>query len=151
MRPALLYLLVALLLSCGPASAGFEPVPNSGFEEIDSGPLTNWASYGPGVAWGDYDQDGDLDVFLTARFDHLGQETALALGFPSMGDIPENDFWNTFNLGVGFCLVVSDDGVNGVLEVCQDKGLKAWSIGRIQEASNSVMHGLLGLPYLNGH
>ena len=90
MRPALVYLLVALLLSCGPASAGFEPVPNSGFEEIDSGPLTNWASYGPGVAWGDYDQDGDLDVFLTARFDHLGQETAIALGFPSMGDIPEN-------------------------------------------------------------
>ena len=91
MRPALVYLLVALLLSCGPASAGFEPVSNSGFEEIDSGPLTNWASYGPGVAWGDYDQDGDLDVFLTARFDHLGQETAIALGFPSMGDIPEND------------------------------------------------------------
>ena len=90
MRPALVYLLVALLLSCGPASAGFEPVSNSGFEEIDSGPLTNWASYGPGVAWGDYDQDGDLDVFLTARFDHLGQETAIALGFPSMGDIPEN-------------------------------------------------------------
>ena len=91
MRPALVYLLVALLLSCGPASAGFEPVSNSGFEEIDSGPLTNWASYGPGVAWGDYDQDGDLDVFLTARFDHLGQETAIALGFPSMGDIPDND------------------------------------------------------------
>ena len=91
MRPALVYLLVALLLSCGPASAGFAPVPTSGFEELDSGPLTNWASYGPGVAWGDYDQDGDLDVFLTARFDHLGQETALALGFPSMGDIPEND------------------------------------------------------------
>tara|TARA_B000000565_G_scaffold79028_1_gene56666 strand:+ start:1744 stop:3666 length:1923 start_codon:yes stop_codon:yes gene_type:complete len=90
MRPALAYLLMALLLSCGPASAGFEPVPTSGFEEIDSGPLTNWASYGPGVAWGDYDQDGDLDVFLTARFDHLGQETAIALGFPSMGDIPEN-------------------------------------------------------------
>ena len=90
MRPALAYLLMALLLSCGPASAGFEPVPTSGFEEIDSGPLTNWASYGPGVAWGDYDQDGDLDVFLTARFDHLGQETAIALGFSSMGDIPEN-------------------------------------------------------------
>ena len=90
MRPALAYLLMALLLSCGPASAGFEPVPTSGFEQINSGPLTNWASYGPGVAWGDYDQDGDLDVFLTARFDHLGQETAIALGFPSMGDIPEN-------------------------------------------------------------
>ena len=90
MRPTPVYLLVALLLSCGPASAGFELVPDSGFEEVDSGPLTNWASYGPGVAWGDYDQDGDLDVFLTARFDHLGQESAIALGFSSMADIPEN-------------------------------------------------------------
>ena len=90
MRPTPVYLLMALLLSCGPASAGFELVPDSGFEEVDSGPLTNWASYGPGVAWGDYDQDGDLDVFLTARFDHLGQETAIALGFSSMADIPEN-------------------------------------------------------------
>ena len=90
MRPALVSLLVALLLSCGPVSAGFEPVTTSGLEEIDSGPLTNWASYGPGVAWGDYDQDGDLDVFLTARFDHLGQETAISLGFANMGQIPAN-------------------------------------------------------------
>ena len=91
MRPVLVSLLVALFLSCGPASAGFEPVTQSGLDEIDSGPLTNWASYGPGVAWGDYDQDGDLDIFLTARFDHLGQETALSLGFASMGQIPAND------------------------------------------------------------
>ena len=90
MRPALVSLLVALLFSCGPVSAGFEPVASSGLEEIDSGPLTNWASYGPGVAWGDYDQDGDLDVFLTARFDHLGQETAISLGFANMGQIPAN-------------------------------------------------------------
>ncbi len=90
MRPALVSLLVALLLSCGPVNAGFEPVASSGLEEIDSGPLTNWASYGPGVAWGDYDQDGDLDVFLTARFDHLGQETAISLGFANMGEIPAN-------------------------------------------------------------
>ena len=90
MRPVVVSLLVVLFLSCGPVSAGFEPVTESGLDEIDSGPLTNWASYGPGVAWGDYDQDGDLDVFLTARFDHLGQETAIALGFDRMGDIPAN-------------------------------------------------------------
>ena len=82
MRPALVYLLVALLLSCGLASAGFEPVPNSGFEEIDSGPLTNWASYGPGVAWGDYDQDGDLDVFLPLGLTTLGKKRRLLSDSP---------------------------------------------------------------------
>ena len=59
----------------------------SGLESIDSGPLTTWASYGPGIAWGDYDGDGDMDIFITARFDHLGQETAVALGYEQVSEV----------------------------------------------------------------
>ena len=90
MRPALACILAGLLMASVPASAGFEQVGDSNLELIDSGPLTYWAAYGPGVAWGDYDQDGDLDVFLTARFDHLGQETAQLLGYGHVSEIPEN-------------------------------------------------------------
>ena len=91
MRPVFACLMAGLLLACMPASAGFEDsTTDSGLDLIDSGPLTIWASYGPGVAWGDYDQDGDLDVFLTARFDHLGQETSELLGYQQISEIPLN-------------------------------------------------------------
>ena len=46
----------------------------SGISIIDTGPLTNWASYGPGISVDDCDQDGDMDVMVTARFDHLSYE-----------------------------------------------------------------------------
>ncbi|MDG1525982.1 MAG: CRTAC1 family protein [Candidatus Thalassarchaeaceae archaeon] len=91
MRPLIAGLMIGLLLVCIPASADFEDVTvGSNLDSVDSGPLTVWASYGPGVAWGDYDQDGDLDVFLTARFDHLGQETAEQLGYQQISQIPAN-------------------------------------------------------------
>ena len=90
MRPAMACILAGLLMASVPASAGFEQVDDSNLESIDSGPLTYWAAYGPGVAWGDYDLDGDLDVFLTARFDHLGQETAQSLGYDHYFDTFSN-------------------------------------------------------------
>jgi hypothetical protein len=46
----------------------------SGISIVDTGPTTNWASYGPGVSVDDCDQDGDMDAIFTARFDHLSYE-----------------------------------------------------------------------------
>ena len=61
------------------------------------------------------------------------------------GQVPEADLWHTFNLGVGFCLVVSPEAVAPVLEVCQSCGHKAWEMGRIEPGSASGQ-GVAGLP-----
>jgi phosphoribosylformylglycinamidine cyclo-ligase len=61
------------------------------------------------------------------------------------GQVPEADLWNTFNLGVGFCLVVAADAVSPVVELCRDSGYGAWEMGRI-EAGDAPVPGIAGLP-----
>ena len=61
------------------------------------------------------------------------------------GEVPEADLWHTFNLGVGFCLVVSPQVLDAVLQVCQSCGHRAWEMGQILEGSNGEQ-GVGGLP-----
>ena len=61
------------------------------------------------------------------------------------GQVPESDLWNTFNLGVGFCLVVAADQVSPVVELCHSHGHRAWEMGRI-EGGEATGPGLAGLP-----
>ncbi len=60
----------------GPVGVTFiDATASSGLDSVDAGPMTYWASYGPGISWADYDNDGDMDTFITARFDQLGLES----------------------------------------------------------------------------
>ncbi len=65
------------------------------------------------------------------------------------GEIPEQDLWKTFNLGVGFCLVVSPEAVQDVIGLCREVGFQAWTMGHVQDSSlsRSGPEKLLGLPF----
>lgn len=62
------------------------------------------------------------------------------------GSIPEEDLWNTFNLGVGFVLVVPPAALDGALAVCASIGQPAWPLGVVADGpAGSCPVG--GLPY----
>ncbi|MFL0789840.1 MAG: phosphoribosylformylglycinamidine cyclo-ligase [Prochlorococcus sp.] len=63
-----------------------------------------------------------------------------------VGQIPEPDLWNTFNLGVGFCLVVAAESAEDAIQICRDNKLDAWQIGRVEACSSSDGQRLRGLP-----
>jgi phosphoribosylformylglycinamidine cyclo-ligase len=70
------------------------------------------------------------------------------------GAVPEADLWNTFNLGVGFCLVVPPEAVAGVLDSCSTAGHRAWELGRVETGTvpfgsdrSGSAPALAGLPY----
>jgi phosphoribosylformylglycinamidine cyclo-ligase len=62
------------------------------------------------------------------------------------GEVPEEDLWNTFNLGVGFCLVLPEEAVPAALRICAAEGHHAWELGRIV-AGDAAAGPLTGLPY----
>ncbi len=62
------------------------------------------------------------------------------------GEVPEADLWNTFNLGVGFCLVLPESAESAALAVCRELGHQAWRLGSVESGVLSEAP-LAGLPY----
>lgn len=63
-----------------------------------------------------------------------------------VGQVPESDLWNTFNLGVGFCLVVNKKYVKKILEISASNRINSWVIGKIQKKNelnkNQIISGI---------
>ena len=62
------------------------------------------------------------------------------------GQVPEADLWNTFNLGVGFCLVVPAEAEAQALEICRSLGHQAWCLGEVRAGEAPAGAELAGLP-----
>ena len=64
-----------------------------------------------------------------------------------LGQVPYADLWNTFNLGVGFCLVIDKKYKNSIDQICNDHNIKSWEIGRIIRKDDSYSNQVLaGVP-----
>ncbi|MDA1246809.1 MAG: phosphoribosylformylglycinamidine cyclo-ligase [Cyanobacteria bacterium] len=74
------------------------------------------------------------------------QRPALFRWLQQTGEVPETDLWNTFNLGVGYCLVVPETAADQALEICKTTGYEAWELGTVANGSAGEQP-LAGLPF----
>ena len=78
-------------------------------------------------------------VFPSGLFPHLDKSAWEISDFfywlTKEGDIPEIDLWTTFNMGIGFCIIVPQKVVQSILELCADTGFQAWNLGKVIASS----------------
>jgi len=88
-----------------------------------------------------------LPEAVHARIDATSwQRPALFNWLQQEGEVPELDLWNTFNLGVGFCLVMPEQALTPAIALCAELGVEAWCLGVI-EPGHAPPQGLGGLPF----
>ena len=55
------------------------------------------------------------------------------------GNIPERDMFNTFNMGVGMCMIVDRNDADTALSVLKEQGEDAYVVGEVVEGSEGVI------------
>ena len=64
----------------------------------------------------------------------------------TQGDLQERDLWHTFNLGIGYCLVLPESDVAQTQALCESNGFESWVIGQVIPADEPQEAPVDGLP-----
>ena len=64
----------------------------------------------------------------------------------SRGEIKERDLWHTFNLGIGYCLVLPETAIPAARRHSENHGFQAWDIGEIVCSTGEGSTPVLDLP-----
>ena len=64
----------------------------------------------------------------------------------TQGDIQERDLWHTFNLGIGYCIVLPESDVARTQALCESNGFESWVIGQVIPADEPQEAPVDGLP-----
>ena len=62
------------------------------------------------------------------------------------GAVPESDLWHTFNLGVGFCVVLPAHALGAAQAAAAAAGYRSWPVGAVEAGAAPGGAPLLGLP-----
>lgn len=78
---------------------------------------------------------GDLDVVLDSSSWPLPPVFQLI----AQAGVEQDEMFATFNMGIGYTVVVSPQHVESVIRFCVDAGIEAWTIGELVSGSGKVI------------
>jgi phosphoribosylformylglycinamidine cyclo-ligase len=55
-----------------------------------------------------------------------------------LGNVPKDEMYRVFNMGIGLALVVSPTSTNAIIRTLKKRGEKAWPIGKIVKGAQDV-------------
>ncbi len=77
---------------------------------------------------------------LTAKIDRSAVKVLPIFNYlAKVGNIPERDMFNTFNMGVGMTVCVDPADVEKTIEILKANGEEAYVIGQLVESSEGVI------------
>ncbi len=56
-----------------------------------------------------------------------------------VGEIPERDMYNTFNMGIGMAIIVKKEDSNKAIEILEQHGEKAYKIGEVIKGNKEII------------
>jgi phosphoribosylformylglycinamidine cyclo-ligase len=54
------------------------------------------------------------------------------------GQVPREEMYRTFNMGLGLALVLAPAGVAAAQEILRDRGLESWLVGSVERGSGEA-------------
>ena len=80
-----------------------------------------------------------LPAGLTARIEKKAVKTPPIFAMLArLGEIPERDMFNTFNMGVGMCAIVPSDAADGAVRALHENGEAAYILGEVVPGDEGV-------------
>ena len=75
---------------------------------------------------------------FTAVIDKKNVPTPEIFNFlKKQGNVPDDEMWRVFNMGIGFCLIVDQDQASGIVDDLQKMACPAQVIGRMEKQTGS--------------
>jgi phosphoribosylformylglycinamidine cyclo-ligase len=78
---------------------------------------------------------GNLDRLTGYGFeiDPLPEPQQVFKEIQRLGKVSDKEMYRTFNMGVGFCIVVEEKDVQRVMDICENHGTRAFRLGKVVE------------------
>ena len=80
-----------------------------------------------------------LPTGLGAEIDKSTWDVPPIFGFlQEKGNVPEDEMFKTFNMGVGFVLIVPPEAAESAISAANQQDCQAWTIGRIMPSDKAI-------------